>query len=214
VCRCRCLHPQEEDDGEEAEAAYVEVDIEDVKRRMQGAVDALHREFTAISAGRATPTMLDGIMVAGEGGAVALPTLAKVLLHGPQGLQVIGLEPNPTPNPTPKPEPDPKPRPHPHPNPHPHQVSVFEPAMVAAVCKAIEEAEMGFVPEVQGKMLKVTVPRMTTEARELLVKQARKLGEASKTSVRNVRQAAMKRAKGHPSKEERKRAEKEVEAAP
>ena len=69
-------------------------------------------------------------------------------------------------------------------------------------------------------MVKVTVPRMTTEAREMLVKQARmgtacalhghcmctamcnacalhvllleqarKLGEASKTSVRNVRQA-------------------------
>ena len=100
----------------------MEVDIEDVKRRMQGAVDTLHREFTAISAGRATPTMLDGIMVAGEGGAVALPTVAKVLLQGAQGLQV----------------------------------SVFEPGMVAAVCKAIEEAEMGLVPEVQGKMLKVT----------------------------------------------------------
>jgi len=170
---------EDDEGGEEAEATYVEVDIEDVKRRMQGAVDTLHREFTAISAGRATPTMLDGIMVAGEGGAVALPTVAKVLLQGAQGLQV----------------------------------SVFEPGMVAAVCKAIEEAEMGLVPEVQGKMLKVTVPRMTTEARELLVKQARKLGEASKTSVRNVRQAAMKRAKGHPSKEERKRSEKEVEAA-
>ena len=34
--------------------------------------------------------------------------------------------------------------------------------------KGIEEAEMDFVPEVQGKMIKVTVPRMTTEARELL----------------------------------------------
>ena len=31
--------------------------------------------------------------------------------------------------------------------------------------------------------------------------------------MRNVRQAAMKRAKGHPDKEERGRAEKEVEAA-
>jgi ribosome recycling factor len=51
-------------------------------------------------------------------------------------------------------------------------VSVFEPAMVGAVSKGIEEAEMDFVPEVQGKMIKVTVPRMTTEARELLVKQA------------------------------------------
>jgi ribosome recycling factor len=41
----------------------------------------------------------------------------------------------------------------------------------------------------------------------------RKLGEASKTSIRNVRQAAMKKAKGDPSKEDAKRTEKEVEAA-
>ena len=43
----------EDEGGDEGEAAYVEVDIEDVKRRMQGAVDALQREFSAISAGRA-----------------------------------------------------------------------------------------------------------------------------------------------------------------
>ena len=112
--------------------------MEDVKRRMQGAVDKLHREFAAISAGRATPAMLDTLLIASDGGPVALPSVAKVLLQGPQALQV----------------------------------SVFEAGMVAAVCKAIEEAEMGFVPEVQGKMVKVTVPRMTTESRELLVKQA------------------------------------------
>ena len=53
----------QEEEGEE-DAGYVEVDMEDVTRRMQGAVDALHREFTAINAGRATPTMLDSIMVA------------------------------------------------------------------------------------------------------------------------------------------------------
>ena len=46
----------EDEGGDEGEAAYVEVDIEDVKRRMQGAVDALQREFSSISAGRA-PTL-------------------------------------------------------------------------------------------------------------------------------------------------------------
>ena len=46
----------EDGGGDEGEAAYVEVDIEDVKRRMQGAVDALQREFSSISAGR-TPTL-------------------------------------------------------------------------------------------------------------------------------------------------------------
>ena len=36
-------------------------------------------------------------------------------------------------------------------------MSVFESGMVAPVCKAIEAADMGFVPEVHGKTLKLTL---------------------------------------------------------
>ena len=57
-------------------------------RMHPGAVEKLQREFAAISAGRATPSMLDGLEVAAEGGAVPLTSLAKVLLQGPQALQV------------------------------------------------------------------------------------------------------------------------------
>ena len=36
-------------------------------------------------------------------------------------------------------------------------MSVFESGMVAPVCKAIEAADMGFVPEVHGEMLTLTL---------------------------------------------------------
>ena len=77
----------EEEEEEEDAAEYVEVDMEDVKRRMQGAVDKLQREFSAITAGRATPSMLDLVMVSSDGGPVPLPSVAKVMLQGPQALQ-------------------------------------------------------------------------------------------------------------------------------
>ena len=62
--------------------------------------------------------------------------------------------PNPNPNPTPKPNPSPNPNPTPDPSPSPSPSPN---------------------PNRSYLSIKVTVPRMTTEARELLVKQARYL---------------------------------------
>tara|TARA_B110001452_G_scaffold254786_1_gene246649 strand:+ start:2123 stop:2908 length:786 start_codon:yes stop_codon:yes gene_type:complete len=156
---------------------YVEVDLEDVKRRMQGAVDALQREYSSLNVGRASPTMLDALTVSGPNGEVPLSAAAKVLMLGPQALQV----------------------------------SVFDVALVPGVVKAIEQSSLGLVPEVAGKMVKVPVPRATSEARQEMVKQVRKHGDACREKIRNVRQVAMKKAKAHPVKDLAKRAEKDVE---
>ena len=55
------------------------------------------------------------------------------------------------------------------------------------------------------------VPRATSEARQEMVKQVRKHGDACREKIRNVRQVAMKKAKAHPVKDLAKRAEKDVE---
>ena len=73
--------------AEEPPPDYVKVDMDDVKRRMQGAVDAMHREFSALNVGRAAPTMLDALTVQSAAGPIPLPSVAKVLLQGPQALQ-------------------------------------------------------------------------------------------------------------------------------
>ena len=91
------------------------------------------------------------------------------------------------------------------------QVSPFDNSHVSALAKAIESTGNGLRAEIQGKMLKVHVPRMTQETRQAMAKHVRVLGEAAKTAVRGVRQKAMKKAKSASSKEETKRIEKEVE---
>ena len=71
----------DEDDGEGGEA---KVDIEAVKQQMGRPLDHLHKEYAAMQTGRATPNLLDAVLLDG----VALPKLAKILAQGPQTLQV------------------------------------------------------------------------------------------------------------------------------
>lgn len=46
------------------------MDITDLKRRMQGAIDSLNKDFSGLRTGRASPDLLAGIMVPGYGGAM------------------------------------------------------------------------------------------------------------------------------------------------
>ena len=94
-------------------------------------------------------------------------------------------------------------------------VSCFEAAHVQAAVKAIERDGGGGAlrAEQAGKVIKVNVPRPTQESRQAMAKHIKVLAEAAKTAVRNHRAKAMKNAKGAPSKEAAKTAEKSVEAA-
>ena len=97
------------------------------------------------------------------------------------------------------------------PTPRTLQVSVFDAANVAAVVKGIEASELGLAPEVVGKAVKVALPRPTQEAREALRKEVKRAAEEARQALRGTRQKAMKKAKALPSKDEVKRAEKDVE---
>ena len=167
-------------DGDDADLDW-ELDIEAVSDQMAKPLVHLLREFSGMQTGRATPTMLDNVRLDVGHGPVDLPTLAKIMVQGPQALTV----------------------------------SCFEAAHVQAAVKAIERDASGGAlrAEQAGKVIKVNVPRPTQESRLAMAKHVKVLAEAAKTAVRNHRAKAMKTAKGAPSKEEVKIAEKSVEAA-
>ena len=73
------------DDGADA---VDEVDFDDVSAKMQRLLDALAREYGAIQAGRATPTMLDAVVVPSQSGPMPLAAVAKVLTQDARTLQV------------------------------------------------------------------------------------------------------------------------------
>ena len=51
-------------------------------------------------------------------------------------------------------------------------------------------------PAVDGKIIRITIPRLTEERRKELVKLVRKMAEGAKVSIRNIRREANEQLKG------------------
>jgi ribosome recycling factor len=94
------------------------------------------------------------------------------------------------------------------------QVQPWDPGLVRAVEKAIQTANLGFNPVVDGKLVRIPLPEMSRERRQDFVKTANRLAEEGRVHVRNLRRDALeslKRAKL--PEDEAKRLEKDVQAA-
>ncbi len=76
------------------------------------------------------------------------------------------------------------------PDPRTIQIVPWEAAMVSAIEKAILAANIGFTPQNDGKVVRISVPALTEERRKEIVKLLKKMGEESKISVRNYRRDA------------------------
>lgn len=82
--------------------------------------------------------------------------------------------------------------------------------------KAIQKANLGLNPSVQGKVIRIFLPELSEERRHELVKAVKHLTEEARIAVRNVRREAMEHLKkekkaGSVSEDEEREAEKEVQ---
>uniref|UniRef100_A0A2K6GNM1 Ribosome-recycling factor, mitochondrial n=1 Tax=Propithecus coquereli TaxID=379532 RepID=A0A2K6GNM1_PROCO len=69
------------------------------------------------------------------------------------------------------------------------------PECTAAAIKAIRESGMNLNPEVEGTLIRVPIPKVTREHREMLVKLAKQHTNKAKDSLRRVRTNAMNKLK-------------------
>ncbi|XP_025214843.1 ribosome-recycling factor, mitochondrial isoform X2 [Theropithecus gelada] len=69
------------------------------------------------------------------------------------------------------------------------------PECTAAAIKAIRESGMNLNPEVEGTLIRVPIPQVTREHREMLVKLAKQNTNKAKDSLRKVRTNAMNKLK-------------------
>ncbi len=67
----------------------------------------------------------------------------------------------------------------------------WEKKMIAAIEKAIIDANIGLTPSNNGESIRCTVPPLTEERRNELIKKAKAAGENAKVSVRTARQKAI-----------------------
>ena len=85
-----------------------------------------------------------------------------------------------------------------------------------AIEKAIQKANIGLSPAVQGKLIRLSFPELSTERRQEFVKMIKKMAEDGRVAVRHVRREAMELLKKHAhdsgvTEDEKEKAEAEVQ---
>ncbi len=154
--------------------------VTDMQAKMKKAVDYTLHEFSAIHTGKATPSLVEGVMVEAYGSMMPLKSCAAISTPDARMIQV-----------------------------QPWDISLAK-----AIGKAIQEANLGFNPIVDGKVIRVPLPEMSRERRLEFVKTCHKLAEDGRVHIRNIRRdslEALKKAKL--PEDEAKRLEKDVQAA-
>jgi ribosome recycling factor len=102
--------------------------------------------------------------------------------------------------------------------PEPRQLLVqpWDITSIQAIEKAIQKANLGLSPAVQGKLIRISFPELSTERRQEFVKITKKLAEDGRVAVRHVRRDSMELLKkvktaGGVGEEELESAEKEIQ---
>jgi ribosome recycling factor len=85
-----------------------------------------------------------------------------------------------------------------------------------AIEKAIQKANIGMNPTVQGKLIRLILPELSEERRTEFVKLAKKMTEDGRVSIRHIRRDAMdalkkEKADGKIPEDDEKNAEKELQ---
>lgn len=93
--------------------------------------------------------------------------------------------------------------------PEPTQILIkpFDASAVQTIRQALENADLGVNPQVDGKQIRINVPPLSGERRQQLVQKCKKMGEETKVVLRNARRDANKHADalekdGHISEDE------------
>ena len=75
-------------------------------------------------------------------------------------------------------------------------IQPWDTSVIGEIEKAILKSELGVTPASDGKIIRITIPRLTEERRKELVKVVKKMAEAAKVAIRNIRREANEQLKG------------------
>lgn len=66
-------------------------------------------------------------------------------------------------------------------------ISPWDATLLPVIEKAIQGSDLGLTPSNDGKVIRLTIPPLTTERRQQLTKVVKKYGEDCKVAIRNIR---------------------------
>ena len=154
--------------------------LSEAQSKMKKAVDHTLHEFSAIHTGKATPAMVETIMVEAYGQNTPLKQCAAISTPDARLIQI-----------------------------QPWDVS-----LIKSILKGVQEANLGFNPIPDGKIIRIPLPEMSRERRQEFVKTAHRLAEEGRVHVRNARRDILETVKkAKLPEDESKRLEKDIQAA-
>ncbi len=131
--------------------------LQDAESRMRGAVSSLESDLAAFRTGRASPQLVDRIIVEMYGVDMPLNQMAVVSVPEPQQLAIRPYDAN----------------------------------AISAIERAILKSDLGIMPNNDGKIIRLNIPRLTEERRRDLQKMVGRRIEDGKVAIRNVRRDAL-----------------------
>lgn len=158
--------------------------LADAQARMKKAVEHTLHEFSTIHTGKASPAMVESVMVEAYGSMMPLKGCAAITTPDPRMIQI----------------------------------QPWDKGLTRAIEKALQVANIGVNPVVDGQVIRLPFPELSKERRQEFVKTAHRLAEEGRVAVRHVRRDAMEATKklkkdGKISEDDEKRLEKDVQTA-
>jgi ribosome recycling factor len=136
------------------------MDESSLKQKMQQVLDLVVGDVASIRTGRATPSLVENIVVAVYGGTQKLKVqeLGTIAVSDPQTLTV----------------------------------SPWDKSIIGEISKGIMTANVGLNPVIDGEILRISLPPLTTEDREKYVKLLSAKLESGRVMIRQIRGEAMR----------------------
>jgi len=156
--------------------------VKDAVTRMDAAEKHTLHEFSSIHTGKASPSMVEGVMVEAYGSMMRLKECAAITTPDARLIQV----------------------------------QPWDKSLIRPIEKAIQLANIGINPAVDGSVIRLPMPDLSKERRQEMVKVIHRLAEEGRVAIRNVRRDAVDQIKkaqkdGKLSEDEAKRLEKDVQ---
>ncbi len=127
--------------------------MRETETRMKKTVEALEEDLKSVRTGRASPALVERVMVEYYGTSTPLNQLAVISAPEPNLLLI---------------------RP-------------YDPSTLGEIERGIMQADLGFNPSNDGRVVRIPIPRLTEERRREMVKVVKRRVEESKIALRNIR---------------------------
>lgn len=158
--------------------------LSETKKRIEKIMDVLKDDLGTIRTGRATPSLIENVMISAYGGSARLKVMELATIAATDTATLV--------------------------------ITPFDQTTIHEIEKGIQEANIGLNPVVDGQLVRISIPPLSTERREELIKSMKHKLENGKIMVRQARHEAMTDVKkmkesNELSEDDVTRAEKEIQ---